>query len=207
MGRLSARYAKRPGYQTIHIFVGGKTEEIYFKGKKEEIKRETIRIEIAPLGIGKDPRTIVKRAIQHTESRDFSSEFNDECWVVFDEDRDKQNLDEAIRLAQKSNIHVAYSNVCFELWFLLHFNYIDAAIGAVEYISKLTNHIRNKRNNRHYQYKKTESIYQDIIPYEKNAIRNAGKLLQRCEKSNCWECDPSTTVHILVERLNKLRQQ
>jgi hypothetical protein len=43
----------------------------------------------------------------------------DEIWCVFDRD-EHPFVDEAIELATRNGIGVAFSNPCFELWFVLH---------------------------------------------------------------------------------------
>lgn len=44
----------------------------------------------------------------------------DKRWLVFDADG-RADFDAAIKLARKKGFGVAYSNMCFEYWFLLHF--------------------------------------------------------------------------------------
>lgn len=51
-------------------------------------------------------------------------ENRDSAWVVLDGDEhiqnDPQNWHAALQLAEGSDIHLAVSNPCFELWYLLH---------------------------------------------------------------------------------------
>jgi hypothetical protein len=58
-------------------------------------------------------------------------------WCVFDRDpsRDKtaQRFNNALQLAAKENIKVAYSNECFEIWYLLHFHFYNTAIPRKDY--------------------------------------------------------------------------
>lgn len=44
----------------------------------------------------------------------------DERWLVFDADG-RADFVAGIKLAQKKGFHVAYSNMCIEYWFMLHF--------------------------------------------------------------------------------------
>jgi hypothetical protein len=43
-----------------------------------------------------------------------------ERWLVFDADG-RADFAEGVKLAQKKGFHVAYSNMCIEYWFMLHF--------------------------------------------------------------------------------------
>jgi hypothetical protein len=53
-----------------------------------------------------------------------------QVWVLFDRD-DHQNIPEALRLADKEGVRVAYSHPCFELWRLLHYTNYTATFGGV----------------------------------------------------------------------------
>ncbi len=49
-------------------------------------------------------------------------------WCVFDKDSfSDDNFNQAKKLAENNNIRPAYSNEAFELWYLLHFGYHQAA--------------------------------------------------------------------------------
>lgn len=70
---------------------------------------------------GMTPDQLVRHAKDHLHrqprkraDRDF-----DEIWCVFDTD-DHEKLREAVNEAKQSDINVAVSNPCFELWLVLH---------------------------------------------------------------------------------------
>jgi hypothetical protein len=55
-----------------------------------------------------------------------------------------------------------------------------------------------------YEYKKnSEKIYEELESRQSDAIRNARKLLEQYEPPNPERDNPSTTVHLLVEQLNR----
>jgi hypothetical protein len=62
-----------------------------------------------------------------------------EVWCVYDMDYNgninlqKQDFNESIVLARRSNMKVAYSNDSFELWFVLHYKFIASALTRREY--------------------------------------------------------------------------
>jgi hypothetical protein len=53
-----------------------------------------------------------------------------QVWVLFDRD-DHQHIREALSLAEKEGVRVAYSHPCFELWRLLHYTNYTASFGGV----------------------------------------------------------------------------
>lgn len=81
------------------------------------------------------PRTLIDKAAEEKkkaerEGRRGRGRAYDEVWCVFDVD-DHPVLHEVTTKARDNGIHLAISNPCIELWFLLHFGdqtaYIDRA--------------------------------------------------------------------------------
>ncbi len=65
---------------------------------------------------------------------------------------------------------MAYSNECFELWYILHFHYWNSANPREDYHKRLTQDIGSK-------YQKNISLYHAIKDKQSVAIKNAKKLL------------------------------
>lgn len=193
----------------IYIFAEGKkTEPIYFRSKKEEIedeiRRKGIKIEIK--GSGRNTLSLVDFAMKYIADENVDLGIDD-CWVVFDKDDFDSDFDNAILKAKRGGLKVAYSNEAFELWFLLHFSFINSAVGRHDYVNKLTQILKKVTGDRKYEYKKNTDIYSLIKDKEVDAIRNSKKLLQQYDKRDAYRVkNPSTTVHELVEDLNDLKE-
>jgi hypothetical protein len=176
---------------------GEKTEPNYFRSFP--VDRKLIKLDIK--GEGKNTKSLVETAIElkNTEESDETDRF----WCVFDRDKnpnnpnDSQNFNSAITLARNNGIDVAYSNDAFELWYLLHFNYYHTQISRKDYPDMLTDVLGHK-----YQ-KNSETIYEKLKDKQENAIKNAKRLLQEYKPPNPETDNPSTTVHLLVEELNR----
>jgi len=55
-----------------------------------------------------------------------------------------------------------------------------------------------------HEYKKnSQTIYEELKDKQQDAIKYAKRLLQEYEPSNPETDNPSTTVHLLVEELNR----
>lgn len=178
--------------QTFLIVCEGKcTEPNYFRSFR--ISSATIE------GLGCNTLSLVQRTIEIIKIAKGQSRYYDQVWCVFDRDtHSSQNFNKAFRLAEKHHIKIAYSNEAFELWYLLHFNYYDSAISRKDYIKKL-----NKLLTRKY-HKNSKTIYEEILDKQRDAITNAKRLLSSYyHELNPEKANPSTTVHILVEELNK----
>lgn len=209
--RFGRKYDTRKEYKTIYIFTEGEeTEPNYFNFKKNEIetggrfKRKKIKIEIE--GKGDNTVSLVNKVLNFIEEKNINLKI-DECWVVFDKDDFDKNFDNAINKAESNNLKVAYSNESFELWYILHFNLLTSAISRKDYIQKLTNNLRDLTGDKKIKYSKTSKDTPALInSKEKDAIQNAKKLLIQHKKEKSFvKKNPSTTVHKLIENLNKLK--
>jgi hypothetical protein len=206
------KYDNRNEYRFIYIFTEGeKTETNYFKSKKEEIEQELRkkRIKVKINGDGYNTLSLVEYALDFMQKEGVaigSLEDEDECWVVFDKDNFLE-FNNAIEKAEANGLKVAYSNECFELWFLLHFSYFNSAVGRGDYNLKLTDLLQKKTKDRRIEYNKSsKNMYALIKDKECDAIRNAKKLLISYKGQKPFsKNNPSTTVHLLVESLNNLK--
>ena len=100
---------------------------------------------------------------------------------------------------------VAWSNEAFELWYLLHFVYLYAAISRSDYIKKLENEIRRIDGYANYNYKKNDAgIYSMLqrIAGEPQAKQRAARLQVMFEETKDYKSHkPCTCVDILVDEL------
>jgi len=121
-----------------------------------------------------------------------------QVWCVFDKDDvpDRAFLN-AIELAGRNRIRVAYSNQAFELWFLLHFDYLDTGLSRDSYCTSLTVRLGSE-----YQ-KNDRGMYEKLLDRQQTAIRNAQRLFESYAEHHPERDDPCTTVYELVEELNK----
>lgn len=212
MERFTRKENTRKENKKIYIFAEGEnTEPIYFQSKKKdieaEIRRKSITIEIK--GTGYNTLSLVDFAIDYIKKEKIDLTLDD-CWVVFDKDNFNKNFNIAINKAQKNNLKVAYSNEAFELWFLLHFIFMSSAISRSDYNNKLTDNYRALTKDKKYKYEKTKAsallLIEIIKSKESNAIKNAKKLIKQHDGENSFlKKNPSTTVHLLIEDLNKLK--
>lgn len=165
---------------------GEKTEPNYYKSFR--VSNLSVSIE----GIGIDPYNLVKKAVER------KAEY-DQIWCVFDrDDISKKKFNQAVSLAKSEKIEIAYSIECFELWYILHFEYLDAAIHRKQYFKKLSTLLNEKykKNDAHIYNKLSDNL-------QKTAIKNSKKLLRTYNQKNHYDNNPSTTVHNLVMELNK----
>lgn len=180
---------------TILIVCGKtETEKNYFLGFKEKIRLETGKVNIKIINKGASPLEIVQLAVSEKKASEPNSPFR-YIWVIFD--KDDYYIESAISLANSHNIHIAWSNEAFELWFIYHFEYFTSPLSRGYYKSKLNTYLDTN-------YEKSDTkIYQRLEKRMDVAIQNARKsyqwhLLHEHSPNNSSSC---TTVYHLVELL------
>jgi hypothetical protein len=173
------------------ICEGTATEPNYFKS----FRVPTNVVELNIKGMRKDPNQLVNEA--HKFSKDYDQKI-DQIWCVFDrDDSTPKEFNKAIQNARKAGFRVAYSNEAFELWYLLHFCYLDTALDRQQYENKLSHYLG-------YIYQKnSDNMYEKLLDKQNQALKNADKLLKQYSQKNPATENPSTTVHCLVKELNK----
>jgi hypothetical protein len=171
---------------------GTKTEPNYFK--KFRVPKIVIDIE----GLGKDPHEIVREARRIKQQKQRRKDPYDQVWCVFDRDSwAKQRFNQAFQYAQRHGIKIAYSNEAFELWYILHFEFLRVGIHRSAYKRKLGTLLG------HSYHKNSSSMYEELLDRQEVAIENAKQLLSLYHPPDPEKDNPSTTVHLLVEELNK----
>jgi hypothetical protein len=189
--------ATRERRRVLIVCEDSKSSRYYF----ESFPVDKHRIEISVLPTGMNTDSLVEEAVRKMEQAAKGGQRYSDVWCVFDRDSfPLANYTRAFQLAKNNKIKAAWANEAFELWYLLHYGYLDAGISRADYSKKL----REKGLN----YDKADrTIYEKVKPFQERALRNAAKLEKYwndCGKACPERENPSTGVHKLVEDLNDL---
>ncbi len=181
---------------------GTRTEPLYFKSLIEDYT-STVR-EVNLEGEGMATVALVDRALTIKKELEYYNGMKfDRVWVVFDKD-DFDDFNEAIIKAKKLGFQSAWTNEAFELWYYLHFEYLDTGITREAYIKKLQDFIRAKSGDNTFKYKKKDPMIYSILKQygnEELAKRHAKKLRGLHKGDNYAEHKPSTKIDLLVDEL------
>ena len=184
---------------------GEKTEPNYFEALSKELPSNLV---LVLDGAGANTMTLVNRAeqIDDNRSKNMGARY-DHIWIVFDRDSfSAEDFNNAVFMCHSKNYNAAYSNESFELWYLLHFEYLNSGISRKDYVKKLEEIIKKKTGHKKFRYKKNSPDFYYILCEhgdEKQAIRRAKKLEEMWDQSNPAKECPSTYVYKLVEKLRK----
>lgn len=192
--------SREPRAYVLIVCEGEKTEPNYFKALREDKKLKTTEVKVIGEECGSHPRDVVDFAVKEKRRQERKGIPYNQVWCVFDRD-EHSKIHEAFDRAKAHGIEIAFSNPCFELWFLLHFiNYSSAHIERDEVDRQL-------RNSHIPGYEVSMQVYDLLIELQQNAIRNAERLRIHHESVNPGEYpNPYTSVDRLVAFLNYLEQ-
>jgi hypothetical protein len=177
---------------------GAVTEPQYIDGFRIEQGANTVRVHVkAP---GGDPKALVETAInlagEAAEQARRVGDDNlryDEVWCVLDVD-EHVRLGEARLIGKASDVHLAVSNPCFELWLLLHFADQTAALSrkrASELLKKhLPSYVKHVR-------------FEDMAAGYGEAAQRAAALDNRHSQAGTEDGNPSSGVYRLTERIRE----
>ncbi len=174
------------------IFTEGETERLYFN----DFPLTNVKVKCVGLG-GGGVQNLVKEATRLMKKESAFADF-DYYFLVFDHDNNTSDaIKNAIAMAEAKKLQWCYSNPCFELWLLLHFDFHNTATTPTELKKRL---LPKKING----YKETmPNIYKLLQANQSQAISFAEKLLENDNwPKRFFSINPCTNVHDLVKKLN-----
>lgn len=199
------RVKQRERRPIIYIICEGEETEIkYFK----HFRSRNCLVEVTPVpSKHKAAEHLVKHARSLIGQMEYCPKDGDETWCVFDcDDNSNESLKATADMAKKYGYGVAFSNPCFEYWYLLHFMQYNAYLkGSGEVVRLL------RAKGRLEKYEKNQDVYHLLLSYQTEAVRRADARLEQLYRDGTLvmsrDSNPATTVHKLVEYLNQQKQK
>ncbi len=192
------------GKSFLIICEGQNTEPGYFKSIPVG------NADVETYGLGQSKTALVKYVLELLKADKNSN--NREVWVVFDMDikedqhsQQKEDYNRAIDLAKANSINVGYSNDSFELWFLLHYQYLDSQLNRRQYFEKLSQYWQCNYEKEGKTDSFCRKIYNRLEDDERadqlKASERAEKLLNMQSSLPYSDQNPCTTVFKLIREL------
>ena len=198
-------------YPEYHLIVteGTDTEPAYFGAIKEIINKQyPQKIQLEVSGKGDNTVSLFEKAKVYAKD---NSNIYRHVWVVYDtDDFPAAYIDQVPQLCienstEETEFHAVWSNQCIELWFLLHFSFMQSDIHRTEYWPKLTECLKQIGAGKYEKNRK--DMYQILYPYMESAIKNAKRLDSINERKKPSKAAPGTKVYELVEKLKPYLSQ
>jgi hypothetical protein len=203
--------------KVVILVEGEKTEVKYFNSfkKSDKYRRNfsTIDIDVYQPK-DKSPKGLLKAAKDKIKKQKKNDIPLQEVWIVFDGDGHTgipDAFNDIIQYNQgfknKVKILIAFSNICFEYWILLHFEQVSKSFNRCD---KNDNHEPNVidyiKKNHDIDYTKSSYNFLNLIESKLEvALKNAIWLEKKnaSESMPIYEINPYTDVHHLVNKIIK----
>ncbi|WP_313055324.1 RloB family protein [Atlantibacter hermannii] len=195
----------------MYIFCEGtKTEPQYLEAFIEDrVKQKSKVIKIPPTKKN-TPVQLVDEAIDKKKSKETID--GDVFWVVYDRESvskySKKLHCEAYAKAQKHGIRVALSNVCFEFWVLLHFEYTTSHYTCFDNLMAESNLKQYLKGVGIGKYEKGSDILYFVVKDSINDAKGRAKRVNQFviessgnEKQQPHECCPYTNIYELLDSI------
>lgn len=213
-GKIEQRGIRRRSIRPVILIVteGAQTEPKYFEHFRTRNNNVDIRVVGSRSNAGEsDYMSLVRKAVEYKNKNQLSKTNGDTIWIVADGDvnynnpnpvaeKDKQ-LQKARKVADAKDIQFVLSNPCFELWFLLHYQYTTKFLSTYNDVNGLLKkYIRD--------YEKANDVYGELVEHIEQAIENSRKLETYQQKNGHnlpfgIYVNPFTDVFKLIELLTK----
>ena len=206
----AARPLRQPAPRILLVCEGEKTEPLYFRdmvnawniGNQVKIARND----------GFSPDKIVAQADQLYAQAKQEGDGFDDIYCVFDRDA-HEHFNAAINRLHtlKANgrpLNAVVSVPCFEFWLLLHFGYTEkpySSTGNKSVGNAVVSDLKKKPGFTKYD-KGMVGVFKLLAPNLEQALKHAQQLAAH-RAGNDEHPNPSTQVHLLVNRLRVLAQQ
>ncbi len=175
------------------------TEKNYFEGLRDGIPeglKNRLVIKVERTKTKKLIQTVLKHKDPHLRK----------LWIVLDRDQ-VGDFDAIVREAQENEIHVGWSNPCFEIWMNAYFGEMPTTSDSRKCCDQFA--VIFEKKTKGQKYKKSDpDIYRKLLEYgdEENAIHIAEQRLQKCRrdgKEKPSEMCPACMVHELVREIKR----
>ena len=191
-----------------------KSSIYYFAALNDRLKAHSATLGVIPKGIGRNTQSLVNFVKKHKDEwlkevqLDVDIDDFNEVWILFDRDGfPKCRFDNAIRSAESvaNGFHVAWSNECFELWYLLHFKDVTSPMMRKDIYSELADFLKLKHSYEKYKGEDGLDIHKKMASHP-----NVGKAIKKAKRLHGSvvadqvvpnEANPCTLVYLLVEKL------
>ena len=166
----------------------------------KQVPHDPDLVKLERIGTGMNTDSLMEEAIRRTLKASHSGIPYSAVWVVFDKDDfHDHNYNRAFDLAGSyPTINACWSNECFELWYLLHFGYLESQLERGVIWQKLGEHLDGK------YLKADDTVFKKLKPKLEDALKHADKLYRVNAENERRRANPSTRMHHLVRLLLSL---
>ncbi|MDU6550446.1 MAG: RloB family protein [Streptococcus mitis] len=184
--------------KSIYVFTEGYTERNYFSILNKKYNRTaTVKVSIHPTS--KQGRCLLNHALgkistlSNTEKRNLGG-----VYIIFDKDSlENDEIEGVLKDAKANNIDIGFSNSCFEVWLLAHFEKPNESHTKDRLYKKLEEYLDCEQYERnHKNDKELLTQLEDLVSIAMEKTSSMGNL---CQKTIVYE--PYTNIGSVIRRI------
>lgn len=199
---------------------GAKTEPNYLQGYIDKFFPTNRRLKVVRIENTKKntPKQLVDEAVLAKKVANKSG-LNDSFWVVYDRESEIKYSEElhrnAYKKAQRNDVAVVLSNVCFEVWLVLHFQETAAPYSCYDELRKSSLLRQEFRKRGISDYDKGEKTIFSLFSEQEvqNARARALQMNLQMEQSadpsrnSPYHMNPFTDVYKLLDKIDEVAEK
>ncbi|WP_373893664.1 RloB family protein [Virgibacillus sp. CBA3643] len=190
---------KRKGLKTkksvLIVCEGTHTEGGYFEKIRQLLRKPNVNVHV--YGEGKSQMALLDAVDGRakTKSKEITS-----AWVVFDKDNlAREEIEKTYKFATRRNVNIGFTNICFELWLLLHFESIKGGpLDKNQLYRKLERHLQT---DNYEKSKGNWDLIEKVAVNFRTAVKHNKKLLKQ---QNDKFTNPFSNIHEIIEEIESL---
>lgn len=185
----------------ILILCEGVTEYLYAKSLQSELPRNlqrSISIEI-DYNSRNDPKSLAEEALKRKRKAKKDRNSYDSVWLFFDHDNWPQ-LEAAFRIVDSEGFCIAYSAMCIEHWFILHFENCGRSFQDGDQALRFL-------KTKWPAYHKTKLKHYEILKENLDSAIDRAKILRRNIQTDLpkYQLNPYFTIDKLINFFNDFK--
>lgn len=197
----------------FHIFCEGETEECYLHGYINKFYSGNRRLKV--IKIEHSNKNTAKELVEDAIKSQKNCPEGDVFWVVYDRESKQKYPDENHKIAydraKPKNISIAISNVCFEVWLLLHFQDTVRPYSSYQDLENNSELRQECKKRGLLDYEKGNKQLFEIFEEEElnDAKTRAKRMNQNTQRdadpnwTNPYQWNPYTNVHELLQAIDQ----
>lgn len=163
--------------KTIYIFTEGETEKNYFSILNKKYNA-TVTVKVSVNHAHKQGMNLLTHALgkintlANTEKRNLGG-----VYIIFDKDDiNNAEIQTVLSEAKSKDIHIGFSNSCFEVWLLAHFEKLNESHTKDRLYQKLEHHLHCKQYSK--KHKNNIELLRQIEDCVSTAMENTATMTE-----------------------------
>ena len=184
--------------KSIYIFTEGYTEKNYFSILNKKYNR-TASVKVSIYPTSKQGRSLLNHAIGKIRTLNKAERNNlGGVYIIFDKDSLKNDeIEGVLKDAKDNKIDIGFSNSCFEVWLLAHFEEPNQSHTQDRLYTKLEDYLNCEQYENHH--KNDKDLLMKLEDFVSIAMKNTSAMSSLNQQAIVYE--PYTNIGTIIQSI------